>query len=72
LKSTLHFIGATDDQATRNHTVFVEDKHEADTFDPTEYFSTLPELVDRTHNRPRVEQLTSPEFVSPAIDNKVG
>ncbi|KXS19587.1 putative U3 small nucleolar RNA-associated protein [Gonapodya prolifera JEL478] len=37
----------------KQHIVFVDDKEEAQSFEPSEHFDTLPELVDRTFNRPR-------------------
>jgi len=42
----------------RKHTVFVEGGQSAvDSFDAAKYFDTIPELVGRSFNRPRVEQL---------------
>lgn len=42
----------------RKHTVFVEGgKKEAEEFDAAEHFDTLPELVGRAFNRPRLETL---------------
>jgi U3 small nucleolar RNA-associated protein 11 len=41
----------------RKHTIFVESKDEADNFDAAKHFDTLPELVGRAFNRPRLEQL---------------
>jgi U3 small nucleolar RNA-associated protein 11 len=42
----------------RKHTVFVEGGQNAvDNFDVAKHFDTIPELVGRSFNRPRVEQL---------------
>ncbi len=37
----------------REHTIFVGSANEALNFDPEQYFDTVPELVDRSFNRPR-------------------
>ena len=55
LQSSLHFIGVPSKK--RKHTVFVESQDQAEKFDAAEHFQTLPELVDRTHNRPRIVTL---------------
>ncbi|KAG2436623.1 hypothetical protein HYH02_011558 [Chlamydomonas schloesseri] len=43
--------------APQRHTVFVDSEREAREFDPAKYFDTPAELLDRTFNRPRKEQL---------------
>lgn len=63
LKSSLHFLDKQNDNhasSTRNkrkHTVFVETAEEAREFDAANHFDTLPELVDRPFNRPRLSDL---------------
>jgi U3 small nucleolar RNA-associated protein 11 len=69
LKSNLHLIGAenllgdaVDEDGSsslikRKHTIFVDTKAEAEQLDLAEHFDTLPELVDRTFNRPTKAQL---------------
>jgi U3 small nucleolar RNA-associated protein 11 len=44
-------------QKKRKHTIFVESKQQAETFDAAKHFDTLPELVGRAFNRPRLQQL---------------
>jgi len=57
LQNTLHFL---DPNARPNkHTVFVDSFDQALTFNPGEYFNTLPELVNRSFNRPTLGQLQS-------------
>jgi len=59
LQNTLHFL---DPNARPNkHTVFVDSFDQALTFNPGEYFNTLPELVNRSFNRPTLGQLQSDE-----------
>jgi U3 small nucleolar RNA-associated protein 11 len=41
----------------RQHTLFVDSNEELETFDVARHFDTLPELVDRSHNRLKVDQL---------------
>lgn len=41
------------------HVVFVDTQREARGFDASEYFGTPAELLDRTFNRPRLQQLAS-------------
>lgn len=62
LQSTLHCL--TESEAPVNkHTIFVDTKEEAESFSPTEYFNTVPELVDRAYNRPTKEQLQKETLV---------
>lgn len=46
----------------RKHTVFVESRKEAKSFDPVKHFDTVPELVCRAENRLRAEQLAELEL----------
>ncbi|CAG8612083.1 13846_t:CDS:2 [Acaulospora morrowiae] len=39
------------------HIIFVETKEEAKKFDPAKHFDTLPELIGRKFNRPRIKTL---------------
>lgn len=74
LRESLHFIGATaapppaastagGSGAAARHVVFVDSEKEAKTFDPVEYFKTPAELLGRTFNRPRAEQLADKRTV---------
>lgn len=42
----------------RKHTIFVKDEKEAETFDIAKHFDTVPEMVGRAFNRPRISTLT--------------
>ncbi|CAG8592622.1 7344_t:CDS:2, partial [Acaulospora colombiana] len=72
LRNELHFVDdygirdtmETDEEAGEKHkslqsqhVIFVETKDEAKKFDPAKHFDTLPELVNRKFNRPRIEML---------------
>ena len=57
LKESLHFIGAPGARSGAKHTVFVDDEEEERSFDAAAYFDTPAELLDRSFNRPRREQL---------------
>ncbi len=62
LKGSLHFIGAAP-KAPNQHTVFVDSQDEVKGFDPAQYFNTPKELLGRTYNRPKQEQLDDPSTV---------
>ena len=57
LESTLHCL--TTKGNPKEHTIFVDTHEEAQEFNPSEYFHTLPELLPRRFNRPTIEQLQS-------------
>ncbi len=74
LRESLHFIGATaapppaaatagGSGGSTRHVVFVDSDKEAKKFDPVEYFQTPAELLGRTFNRPRAEQLADKRTV---------
>jgi U3 small nucleolar RNA-associated protein 11 len=48
------------------HTVFVDDEHAVESFDPVKFFDTVPEAVNRTYNRPRKSQLAAAVMTTPA------
>ncbi|KAI9489694.1 small-subunit processome [Zychaea mexicana] len=48
-----------------NHVVFVDSAEQAKSFDPAKHLDTLPELVNRKFNRPRVETLRNNEIIAP-------
>ncbi|ESO00541.1 hypothetical protein HELRODRAFT_157327 [Helobdella robusta] len=51
------------------HVIFLDSKREVETFDPAKYFNTLPELVNRSYNRPTLETLkNSSQF---QIDDRI-
>ena len=60
LQRSLHFIGAP--QQSR-HTVFL-DGEEVPSFSPQHHFDTPAELLGRSYNRPRNQQLGSAVLVS--------
>jgi U3 small nucleolar RNA-associated protein 11 len=58
LKSSLHCVSALAAAPKQNsHTIFVDSDEDLDEFEPSEHFATVPDLVGRTHNRLRREQL---------------
>lgn len=56
-RHSLAAIEEFDNHKTRQHTIFVDNDEDVDNFDAAEHFNTLPELVDRAHNRLTKEQL---------------
>ncbi|KAG0789937.1 hypothetical protein G6F57_005601 [Rhizopus arrhizus] len=64
LQASLHFIddgGEEEEEKPKNkkskHIVFVDSEKEAKQFSPVKHLDTLPELVNRKFNRPRIETL---------------
>lgn len=71
LQNSLHYLDTTSTTSTSTtstkkkttisskskHTIFVNTKQEAKEFDVVKHFDTVPELADRTFNRPRVSKL---------------
>jgi len=59
LQSSLHYLTGVDEEdkmgKKRKHTVYIEG--DAEQFDAAKHFDTVPELMGRTFNRPRVEAL---------------
>ncbi|CAG8588718.1 9037_t:CDS:2 [Diversispora eburnea] len=53
-----------------HHTIFVETKEAAKKFDAAKYFDTLPELINRKFNRPRIETLEK-EVITAADDERL-
>ncbi|RIA97323.1 small-subunit processome [Glomus cerebriforme] len=47
------------------HIIFVDSPEEVKTFDPVKHFNTLPELVNRKFNRPRIETLQNEVIMAP-------
>ena len=41
----------------KNHKIFVDSEESLENFDPIQHFNTSSELVNRSYNRPRIEQL---------------
>jgi len=66
LRSSLHLMDAAPDQ--RKHTVFVNDEDAAKEFNAASHFDTLPELVGRAYNRPRLETLKTAALESSVHD----
>lgn len=62
LREGLHLIGES--APSRSHIVFVDTEEEVQQFDAASHFDTQEELLNRTFNRPRNDQLTKPIVVS--------
>merc|ERR1719323_881641 len=56
LKSGLHLINA-EEKPKNTHTFFVDSEREKRNFGVAERLQTLPSLLGRTHNRPKVDDL---------------
>lgn len=65
LEEAVQFMGLAKPQKglPRKHTVFVEDEEQAEKLDPAEFFGTHENLLDRSFNRPRLDQLEKGEFM---------
>ncbi|CAG8444838.1 5580_t:CDS:2 [Ambispora gerdemannii] len=63
LQNQLHFLVTNDDED--NERVENEGTKNMKNFDPAKHFNTLPELVNRKFNRPRIEMLEKQVLVSP-------
>ncbi|RPA80606.1 U3 small nucleolar RNA-associated protein 11 [Ascobolus immersus RN42] len=65
LEEAVQFMGLAKPQKgePRKHTVFTEDVDEAKKFDPAQFFGTHESLLDRSFNRPRLDQLENGEFM---------
>jgi U3 small nucleolar RNA-associated protein 11 len=59
MKSGLHMIGAV----LPRHKVFCESEQQVQDFDAAAHFNTLPELLHRAYNRPRMSDLNRDEGV---------
>lgn len=69
LQSVLHMLGDEDDlQPTNQHIIFVDSKREAKSFDIAAHFDTVPELVSRKYNRPRIETLKNGVIQTPGVE----
>lgn len=71
LQDSLHFIDDPEQQQEQpiqkksKHVVFVDSEAEAKQFSPAKHLDTLPELVNRKFNRPRIETLKEAEIIAP-------
>jgi U3 small nucleolar RNA-associated protein 11 len=54
LQQNVQLVGAV---PSRSHKIFVDTEEEVQSFDPVEYFETVPELVDQAHNRLTRDQI---------------
>jgi len=61
MRESLHLIGDADADGVavegKRHTIFVDTKEDAESFDVAEHFGTVPELAGRSFNRLRKEAL---------------
>lgn len=77
MQSSLHFIGngkeGDDEDAVlkkKKHTIFVGNKKAAEDFDVAEHFDTVPELINRSFNRPRKDALVHKRQSVKNVKNK--
>jgi U3 small nucleolar RNA-associated protein 11 len=76
IQASLHFIGEERDagarasklKPSRQHTVFVESREDAEHFSVAEHFNTLPELAGRAFNRPRLNHLALSNDIDYGVD----
>ena len=67
LKATLHLLN-TSDKTRNTHTFFVESEKEKKKFNVADRLETHESLLNRTHNRPRLEDLESGVFSVADVD----
>ncbi|KAG2778504.1 hypothetical protein PC129_g6342 [Phytophthora cactorum] len=67
LNRGLHFVDAP---KNNNHTVFVDEEEQVNSFDVAEHFDTAPELADRAFNRIRKRDLETAELPDLAANPK--
>lgn len=68
LKSDLHLLDV-DGKPKNKHTFFVDSKKDAKRFDVAEHLGTAPELLNRTYNIPRLDDLKC-KNLSGSVDKK--
>jgi len=61
LKSSLHLLDAAD-KPRNKHTFFVDTPAEVRKFNVVKHLDTVPELIGRSYNRPRVSTLKEKDF----------
>mmetsp|Transcript_6265 Transcript_6265/g.6472 ORF Transcript_6265/g.6472 Transcript_6265/m.6472 type:complete len:252 (-) Transcript_6265:232-987(-) len=54
LQNNLHHIGVA---PTNSHKIFLDNEEEVEKFDLPTHFQTLPELADRSYNRPKLSTI---------------
>lgn len=67
LQASLHFIDEGDELPKKKkskHIVFVDSEKEAKEFSPVKHLDTLPELVNRKFNRPRMDTLKKSDILA--------
>ena len=62
LRSSLHQL---DGKQRNQHLIFVDNEDEVEKLDPVEYFDTVPELVERPHNRMKKETVEEQKVDAP-------
>lgn len=61
MQSELHMIDAAN-KVKNSHTFFLDSDEDEEDFDLAKRLDTLPELLDRRTNRPRISQLEKMSF----------
>lgn len=67
LKQNLHGLSK---DAQNTHTVFVDSESELESFDPSKHFDTPADLLDRTFNRPRTNQLANESLIVSSLQGE--
>ncbi|EDO33548.1 predicted protein [Nematostella vectensis] len=71
LQASLHLLESSDGGPPNQHIVFVDNKKEAKAFDPATHFGTLPELMNRTYNRPSIDTLKTSQVTAPVDEQSL-
>ena len=68
LQANLQGLGG---KAQNKHAIFLDNPEDVTGFNAAEYFDTAPELVERTFNRPKLEQLESGNILTSNVTPRV-
>ncbi|KAL2314758.1 hypothetical protein POMI540_1766 [Schizosaccharomyces pombe] len=72
LEQQMHTVGAhRNKNEPRKHTIFVDNVKEAKSFNPAEFFQTTDDLVGRTENRVKKDQIENNELTNQPFSGKL-
>ena len=72
MRASLQYLDEGAKSTGRKHTIFVENRQEAESFNVADHFETIPELVDRAFNRPRASQLREAARQAAGVSDAAG